>query len=136
LAGEGFELLTHRMGDEEVLHEVARRLAGRRLSLWQEPKRATIGGAGTAVLPPVVEAAPSKPVKSPEKEPEKSWIEIVLMDDSGAPVPNERYVLELPNGAVKSGVLDRHGRALVNGIDPGSCKVTFPDFDGREWKAA
>jgi hypothetical protein len=32
-----------------------------------------------------------------------------------------------------SGTLDENGFARVEGIDPGQCKVTFPDLDKDAW---
>jgi len=29
--------------------------------------------------------------------------------------------------------LDGKGRARFTGIDPGTCQITFPDFDAKEW---
>ena len=69
----------------------------------------------------------------PEAEPEKTWIEIELIDNSGQPVPNERYKLTLPDGSVKWGRLDGHGKARVERLQPGNCQVTFPDRDQQVW---
>jgi len=77
--------------------------------------------------------SPSKPYKpDPEK---KSWIEIVLVDEAGDPVTGESYSITLPDGeTVAEGTLDEKGLARVDGIDPGSCKVTFPNLDKDAWK--
>jgi hypothetical protein len=68
-----------------------------------------------------------------EPEPEKTWIEIELVDNSGQPVPNERYKLTLPDGSVKWGRLDGQGKARVERLQPGNCQVTFPDRDQQVW---
>jgi type VI secretion system secreted protein VgrG len=63
------------------------------------------------------------------------WIEIKLVDEDGKPVPGEEYKVTLPDGStVASGTLDEKGRARVEGIDPGSCKVTFPNLDTSAWR--
>jgi type VI secretion system secreted protein VgrG len=50
-------------------------------------------------------------------------------------VPGEEYQVTLPDGStVASGTLDEKGKARVEGIDPGSCKVTFPNLDKDAWK--
>ena len=67
---------------------------------------------------------------------EKTWIQIELIDDKGKPVPNEPYRIELTDGSVQTGQLDDEGKARHEGIDPGTCKVTFPNIDAKEWKAA
>jgi hypothetical protein len=51
------------------------------------------------------------------------------------PVPGEKYRVTLPDGTtVAEGTLDSKGHARVEGIDPGTCKVTFPDLDKNAWK--
>ncbi len=68
--------------------------------------------------------------------PDKTWIEIELVDSLGTPVPNEPYELVLAGGRTVRGRLDARGQARLDGIDPGECKLTFPEIDGREWAAA
>jgi len=71
----------------------------------------------------------------PDEE-EKNWIEIELLDEEDNPVPGEKYKITLPDGKVKTGTLDQNGFARVDGIDPGTCKVTFPDLDKDAWEKA
>ena len=83
-------------------------------------------------------AVPVKPHKPPQTEEEKAekrdWIEIVLVDDQGRPSPGEPYLLTLPDGTtVESGTLDEKGFARVEGIQPGTCKITFPNLDKKSW---
>lgn len=87
--------------------------------------------------PNVVEPPPEETeIPLPPKEAEKTWIEILLVDDSNPPkpVPYRRYEVELPDGSVIRGTLDGGGMARITDIDPGTCKVTFPDFDENLWK--
>lgn len=60
---------------------------------------------------------------------ETHWIEIELVDDAGKPVAGELYFVELPDGSSISGRTDGEGRARVDGVDPGTAKVSFPDLD-------
>ena len=60
---------------------------------------------------------------------EQHWIEIELLDDEGNPVADEMYFVELPDGSKLSGRTDGQGRARVDGVDPGTAKVSFPDLD-------
>lgn len=78
----------------------------------------------------------SSPVKPHKADPAKtSWIEIELVDEADQPVPGERYRITLPDGAtVAEGTLDEKGFARVEGIDPGTCKVTFPELDQEAWE--
>ena len=82
-----------------------------------------------------------KPYKPPqtkeEKAKKKSWIEIEMVDEKNKPMPGERYKITLPDGeTVAEGTLDAKGCARVDGIDPGTCKVTFPQFDENAWAEA
>jgi hypothetical protein len=52
-------------------------------------------------------------------------------------VPGEPYRVTLPDGTtVADGTLDEKGYARVENIDPGTCKVTFPNRDKSAWKHA
>jgi hypothetical protein len=46
----------------------------------------------------------------------------------------EPFVVTLPNGQEVRGVLDAKGAARIEGIDPGTCKVSFPERDKDGWK--
>lgn len=77
---------------------------------------------------------PSHKPNSPTNEKKKHWIEIELKDDDGNPVPGERYRVTLPDGStLAEGTLDGKGFAKVTNIDPGNCKITFPELDGEIW---
>lgn len=72
----------------------------------------------------------------PDEENE-SWIEIELIDEEDNPVPGERYRITMPDGeTVASGTLDEKGFARVEGIESGTCKVTFPALDQDAWEPA
>jgi len=64
----------------------------------------------------------------------KTWIEIRLVDSDGDPVPGERYRLRLPDASIMEGVLDDEGKARYDGIVSGSCQISFPGLDAREWR--
>ena len=71
-----------------------------------------------------------------DKDKKKSWIKLKLVDEEGKPVPGESYKVTLPDGRVASGSLNEKGEAEVKGIDPGSCKITFPNLDKDAWEEA
>ena len=90
-----------------------------------------------AAPPPVAQApAPAAVASAPEKEKkqEKIWVEIVLVDLDGKPMPGVRYRLKLPGGEVKEGTLNSYGQAGFYQLEPGSCSVTFPDLDEEAWE--
>jgi uncharacterized Zn-binding protein involved in type VI secretion len=64
------------------------------------------------------------------------WIEVVLVDPDNKPVADERYKIEFPDGSYAFGTTDENGNARIEGFDPGTCKVTFPDKDASDWKKA
>lgn len=74
---------------------------------------------------------PADTVVSPDK---KHWIAIELVDEHGKHVPYEDYRITLPDGTVIEDSLDRKGHAKINGIDSGTCRVTFPNLDTELWK--
>jgi uncharacterized Zn-binding protein involved in type VI secretion len=71
---------------------------------------------------------------TPPPAQQKHWIEIELKSASGKPMAGERYSIRKPDGTVASGTLDADGRARLDGLEPGSCKVCFPDIDGDQWR--
>jgi type VI secretion system secreted protein VgrG len=79
---------------------------------------------------------PSSSSATPEQQKKKHWIEVLLKDEDGKPVPGEPYQIILPDGSTAaSGTLDEKGFARVDDIeDPGSCKVIFPNRDKQSWK--
>jgi type VI secretion system secreted protein VgrG len=85
-------------------------------------------------------AAQEAPVEDEEDDeyvapPEKTWIEIQLVDEEDQPIPGELYRLTMPDGEEKEGRLDSQGSARVDEIeDPGSCTLTFPELDQEAWE--
>ena len=97
------------------------------------PAPRILSGGGVEEQPPT---QPGQPGGGQPGQPQKTWIEIELVDSKGKPVPNERYRIQAPDGQFHSGQLDASGRVRVSGIDPGECSVCFPDLDGNEWGPA
>lgn len=69
-----------------------------------------------------------------ESDEKKSWIEIQMLDETDKPVPSVRYEIKLPDGSVAGGTLDQNGKARVEGFDPGTCQVSFPELDAEAWE--
>jgi hypothetical protein len=85
-----------------------------------------------------VKTEPVKPKPDDGKSEDKklSWIEIELVDEDNKPVPGEPYKITTSDNKVAEGTLDNKGFARVDGIEPGSCKVTFPKLDKDAWEKA
>lgn len=90
------------------------------------------GGPGSGAQPPLRRRATTTS-PPPDNRKEKTWIEIRLVDQDGNPVSGGKYKLKITDGSVREGSLDDDGRVKVSGIDPGTCTLWFPEFDGREW---
>ena len=71
-----------------------------------------------------------------EDKEKKSWIEIELVDEEDQPVPGEKYKITLPDGSVAKGTLDENGFARIEGIEPGTCQITFSELDKDAWEPA
>jgi hypothetical protein len=69
-------------------------------------------------------------------QPQKTWVEFQLVDDTGEPVPNAAYKVKLPDGSQKTGTLNAQGKVRFESIDPGQCQISFPDIHGSELKSA
>lgn len=74
----------------------------------------------------------SKPPEKPKDK--KAWIEIILVDAEGKPMPGVKYRITPPGGAPVEGRLNEHGQAGLYQIEPGNCKITFPDLDREAWE--
>jgi hypothetical protein len=93
-----------------------------RLWLWHVPP--------FAVSQPAV--FPVEPIR-PAPATTLAWIEVVLVDEQGAPVPGERCEVGLPDGSSRNARLDARGFLRLDDIPSGVCLVGFPDIDAREW---
>jgi hypothetical protein len=77
----------------------------------------------TSLLGPATEPPPA----------ETTWVEIELLGEDDEPIPGEAYHLETADGDTRDGTLDGKGRARVEGVSPGRCKVSFPNLDHDAW---
>lgn len=93
-------------------------------------------GRGGAVPMPAMPVVATASIAAPEPEKETVWIEIELVGEDDSPVAGEKFHLVLPDGSTREGILDQAGRVRIEGIDPGTCKVSFPNLDGEAWAVA
>lgn len=79
--------------------------------------------------------APANPTG--KKDPTKtSWIEVQLVDESSKGIAGQTFIVTAPDGCDYSGTTDEQGVGRVDGIDPGSSDITFPDLDKDAWEPA
>lgn len=88
------------------------------------------GSYGSVKLP----SHTGTPPESADDDTELTWIEIELVGQDSKPIAGEAYRVITPEGTEASGTLDEKGFARVDGIQPGTCKVSFPNLDKDAWK--
>jgi hypothetical protein len=121
--------------DKRIVDELVTLWQDRRLYFLQHRIVGGIGGDEVSGIDPVAAIPP--PAKGRQSSsPAKTWIEIVLVDETGKPVPGVKYQLKITDGSLREGTLGADGSVRVNGIDPGTCTVSFPQIDAREWSRA
>jgi len=84
------------------------------------------GGAASAQPAP---APPSTPSQAKTEIQPTDWIQVEVVYDDGTPYEGNCHV-QLPDGRDTEGPLDGAGTIRIDGLDPGSCKVSFPDLNG------
>ncbi len=84
-----------------------------------------------------VELKPHQPPQTKEEmEKKQSWVEVELVGEDNKPLAGVRFRITLPDNTVAEGTLNEQGVARVEGIEPGSCKITFPELDQDAWEKA
>ena len=63
----------------------------------------------------------------------RTWIDVQLVGEDDAPIPDEKYEIRLPGGALRQGTLDENGSVRIDDIPPGMCQVSFPNLDQDAW---
>ena len=94
-------------------------------------RRRIEGGSGGETELAVESVAPGSQARKTDTK--LTWIQVVMVDEDDVPMPGIRYRMRITDGSTREGTLDSAGSVRVNGIDPGTCEVTFPDLDAREW---
>lgn len=88
--------------------------------------------AGTAAA--AAEPAPPQVARTPTKT--LHWIAIELLGEDGSGIPNEQYLIVTPDQQEHTGTTDAQGRARLDGIPAGPCKIRFTRLDLDAWDAA
>ncbi len=82
---------------------------------------------------PVIGSGPPGPSIKRVDETKAAFIGVTLVDARGKPIPGAEYDITLPNGTHVKDHLDAAGKVRIEGIDPGTCTVTFPAIDRRDF---
>ena len=131
--------------DSELVEQLARRMVQEGLLVvscadsWLASLQTTAAGGGAPPTSPprstpLQDQEAAKAAKPPAEPEPEHWIEIELLDDEGKPIEGERYFVEMPDGSNLSGRTDSQGRARVDGVDPGTARVSFPDLDKKMYE--
>ena len=94
---------------------------------------ASSAAAAASQTTPLQDEEAAQAASTADQVEETHYIEIELLDDEGKPVADEAYFVELPDGTTKSGRTDAKGFARIDGVDPGTAKVSFPDLDKESY---
>ena len=62
-----------------------------------------------------------------------TYLGIELVDAGKVPVPFARFIVTPPGKTPIEGTLDVNGKVRIEGLDPGTCKITFPNLDRRDF---
>ncbi len=75
-----------------------------------------------------------KPPENPTEDKKLTWIEIELVGEDDKGIAGEPYKITTPDERVAEGTLDQNGFARLEGLEPGTCKITFPRLDKEAWE--
>lgn len=65
-----------------------------------------------------------------KRKPDKTWLEVELLDQYDQPVPNQAYEIYKSDGTlVSSGRLNALGKAHISDLEPDDYKVSFTELD-------
>ena len=83
--------------------------------------------------PPPSDGPPPKSVIMVDPSKADTFVGIELVDRNQQPVPYQRFVVTPPGMSPIEGTLDVNGRVRIEGINPGTCTVVFPNLDRRDF---
>jgi hypothetical protein len=65
---------------------------------------------------------------------ERTWVEVELLGEDGIGIAGEAFLLVTPEGREVRGKTDARGRARVEDIPAGQCRISFPRLDKEAWR--
>jgi len=68
----------------------------------------------------------------------KTFVALELVDQDGEPVVGRRFRVVTGNDIVHEGTTNAEGKARVRDVDPGTCRIVFPEIypEDFDWKPA
>lgn len=127
----------------EGIHDPARKAAlGEAAQLLSEVEERPLEGALVMLREVRLRSAPAEPRVTPSQSlkglrtVELHWIEIELVGEDGSPIRNEEYLIVTSDLQKHIGMTDGKGRARLERIPAGECKVSFPRLDQDAWRFA
>lgn len=78
--------------------------------------------------------APPPSNVTPENKVTRDSILCKLVDEEGLPVPGIKFAVTLPDNKVVKGSSNSNGEVFIKDIEPGTCKVEFPELHSDEWQ--
>ncbi len=72
----------------------------------------------------------------PKKKANPGTIEFKVVGEDGKSLAGHRYRIELPDDNVAEGIVGEDGVVKIDGVEPGSAKISFPDLDAKSWEVS
>jgi len=63
----------------------------------------------------------------------KDWLIIELYDDENNLIPNEKFIIHLPDGTKKKGSLNSKGFSKLEDLPPGKVEIEYPESDAEHY---
>ena len=63
----------------------------------------------------------------------RTWIEVQLVGEDGKPIAGETCAIMLPGGRIVTRTTGQDGVVRLEGIAPGTCRISFPRLDHDLW---
>jgi len=79
--------------------------------------------------PDIVHLSKDEPVKKVKQ----TWLNVIIKDDEGKPVPNQKFVVTFDNGHSIKGQVNENGFAHLDPVPEGKHQIELLDVDRREW---
>lgn len=79
------------------------------------------------------EGPPPKSVIVVDPTKTDTFLGIELVDSNKTPVPFARFIVTPPGKTPIEGTLDLKGKVRIEGLEPGTCQIVFPNLDRRDF---